>query len=137
MTLFARRPLHEATLQEMASVANGIALCIERKRSAEALDASEVKYRSVVESVKEVIFQIDSEGKWSFLNRAWTEITGFNLAYISLITRLSSLPYNRARSLSYALDGLRVKRFACNTGTSDAPTLSVIAMASSIDFLNC
>ena len=79
MTLFARRPLHEATLQEMASVANGIALCIERKRSAEALDASEVKYRSVVESVKEVIFQIDSEGKWSFLNRAWTEITGFNL----------------------------------------------------------
>ena len=48
-SLFARHPLTEAILQEMASVANGIALCIERKRSEEALGASEVKYRSVVE----------------------------------------------------------------------------------------
>src|SRR6185369_3978609 len=63
MSVFARIPLSEAILQEMASVANGIALCIERKRSAEALDASEVKYRSVVENIKEVIFQIDREGR--------------------------------------------------------------------------
>src|SRR6185295_14773470 len=69
----------EATLQEMASVANGIALCIERKRSAEALDASEVKYRSVVENIKEVIFQTDRDGLWTFLNPAWTEITGFRI----------------------------------------------------------
>src|SRR5678815_4102615 len=80
MSLFSVQPLTEAILQEMASVANGIALCIERKRSAEALDASEVKYRSVVESIKEVIFQIDREGRWTFLNRAWVEITGFNLS---------------------------------------------------------
>ena len=56
MSLFARNPLSDATLQEMASVANGIALCIERKRSAEALGASEFKYQSVVENIKEVIF---------------------------------------------------------------------------------
>jgi len=79
VSVFARRPLNEATFQEIASVANGIAHCIERKRSAEALDASEVKYRIVVESVKEVIFQINREGQWTFLNPAWTEITGFNL----------------------------------------------------------
>ena len=79
MSIFARNPLTEAVLQEMASVANGIALCIERKRSAEALDASEVKYRSVVENIKEVIFQIDLQGRWTFLNPAWTEITGFHI----------------------------------------------------------
>jgi PAS domain S-box-containing protein len=79
MAIFSRTPLSEPILQEMASVANGIALCIERKRSAEALDASEVKYRAVVESIKEVIFQIDREGRWTFLNRAWAEITGFNI----------------------------------------------------------
>lgn len=79
MSLFARRQLTEATLREMASVANGIALCIERKRSADALDASEVRYRTVVESIKEVIFQIDTNGNWAFLNPAWTEITGFKL----------------------------------------------------------
>jgi PAS domain S-box-containing protein len=79
MSLFSRTPLNEAVLQEMASVANGIALCIERKRSAEALDASEVKYRSVVENIKEVIFQADREGNWTFLNPAWKDITGFKI----------------------------------------------------------
>jgi len=79
MVIYSRTPLTEAILQEMASVANGIALCIDRKRSAEALDASEIKYRAVVESIKEVIFQIDREGRWTFLNRAWSEITGFNI----------------------------------------------------------
>ncbi len=79
MSILSGSPLTETILQEMASVANGIALCIERKRSAEALDASEVKYRAVVESIKEVIFQIDREGRWTFLNRAWAEITGFKI----------------------------------------------------------
>src|SRR4029453_18611975 len=76
MSVFARISLSEAILQEMASVANGIALCIERKRSAEALDASKVKYRSVVENIKEVIFQAEREGNWTFLNPAWKDITG-------------------------------------------------------------
>jgi len=79
MSLFARHPLAEATLQEMGSVANGIALCIERKRSADALGASEFKYQAVVENIHEVIFQVDHEGCWTFLNPAWTSMTGFKL----------------------------------------------------------
>jgi two-component system, cell cycle sensor histidine kinase and response regulator CckA len=79
MFLFSRTPLSEGILQEMASVANGIALCIERKRSAAALGASEFKYQSVVENIKEVIFQVDEAGRWAFLNPAWTEMTGFKI----------------------------------------------------------
>ncbi|MCI0747699.1 MAG: response regulator [Verrucomicrobia subdivision 3 bacterium] len=79
MSMFSCSPLSEATLQEMGSVAHGIALCIERKRSAEALGLSEFKYRSVVENIKEVIFQVNENGCWTFLNPAWTEITGFKL----------------------------------------------------------
>ncbi len=79
MSLFSRTELSHATLQEMGSVANGIALCIERKRSESALDASEFKYRSVVENIKEVIFQVDVEGRFTFLNPAWMGITGFKL----------------------------------------------------------
>lgn len=45
----------------------------------EALRASETKYRSVVNSVKEVIFQIDAAGRWTFLNPAWEEVTGFSV----------------------------------------------------------
>jgi two-component system, cell cycle sensor histidine kinase and response regulator CckA len=77
MGLFARRHLSEAILQEMGSVANGIALCIERKRSEEALESSQVQYRSVVENIKEVIFQTDQYGRWTFLNPAWKDVTGF------------------------------------------------------------
>jgi PAS domain S-box-containing protein len=77
MGVFTRRRLTEAILQEMGSVANGIALCIERKRSEVALESSQVKYRSVVENIKEVIFQTDAEGRWTFLNPAWTDVTGF------------------------------------------------------------
>lgn len=49
----------------------------ERKHWEEALIQSEAKYRRVVNTIKEVIFQTDTEGNWTFLNPAWTEITGF------------------------------------------------------------
>ncbi len=77
MTVFTRHGLTDHIIQEMGSVANGISLCIEQKRSAEALDASEVKYRSMVENIKEVIFQMNEFGHWTFLNPAWTAVTGF------------------------------------------------------------
>jgi PAS domain S-box-containing protein len=79
MSLYSGQALGESVLQEMRSVAHGIALCIERKRSKEALDASEGKYRAVVETIREVIFQTDEFGHWTFLNPAWTEVTGFTV----------------------------------------------------------
>ncbi|HEX6981085.1 MAG TPA: PAS domain-containing protein [Alphaproteobacteria bacterium] len=49
-----------------------------RQRERE-LQASENRYRTVVESVAEIIFQTDAEGRWTFLNPAWTDITGFSI----------------------------------------------------------
>lgn len=51
----------------------------ERKQMEDALIQNEQKYRSVVESVKEIIFQTDAEGLWTFLNPAWEEITGYKV----------------------------------------------------------
>lgn len=51
----------------------------ERKQAEEALRKTEQLYRSVVNNIKEVIFQIDTVGLWTFLNPAWTEITGFSV----------------------------------------------------------
>lgn len=79
MALFSHETLAETVLQELASVANGIALCIQRKQAEDALDASENRYQSVVSSINEVVFQITEEGQWSFLNPAWTKITGFEI----------------------------------------------------------
>lgn len=61
----------------MALVGNAFTGVLERKRADESLRASEARYRSVVESVKEVIFQLDAQGRWVFLNRAWGDITGY------------------------------------------------------------
>ena len=51
----------------------------ERKAVENALKQSEEKYRNVIDNIKEVIFQTDERGLWTFLNPAWTEITGFSI----------------------------------------------------------
>ena len=45
----------------------------------EALRESEERHRSIVSEIQEVIFRTDAAGRWTFLNPAWTEITGFML----------------------------------------------------------
>lgn len=48
----------------------------EKRRMERALHESQAQYRTVVENVDEVIFQADAFGCWTFLNPAWTAITG-------------------------------------------------------------
>ena len=48
-----------------------------RLATAEALRESEERYRSVVSDIDEVIFRTDAEGRWTFLNPAWRQITGY------------------------------------------------------------
>ncbi|MBL0124303.1 MAG: PAS domain S-box protein [Betaproteobacteria bacterium] len=48
----------------------------ERKLLAEKIASSEAQYRSVVDSVREVIFRMDAGLRFTFLNPAWTQITG-------------------------------------------------------------
>ncbi len=43
------------------------------------LKQKEKKYRSVFNNIKEVIFQTDTAGLWTFLNPAWAETTGFTI----------------------------------------------------------
>lgn len=52
----------------------------ERKRMAEKISSSERQYRTVVDSLNEVVFRTDIQGNWTFLNPAWTVITGYSVA---------------------------------------------------------
>ncbi len=45
-----------------------------------ALRESERNYRIVANSLREVLFQTDIAGRWTFLNPAWQEITGHSVA---------------------------------------------------------
>jgi PAS domain S-box-containing protein len=38
------------------------------------------QYKSLVDHLKETVFQVDREGAWSFLNPAWEAMTGFKVA---------------------------------------------------------
>ena len=44
-----------------------------------ASSPSERLYRQIIDGLKEVVFQTDPQGRWTFLNPAWTELTGFAL----------------------------------------------------------
>ena len=48
----------------------------DRDVASRALAASEEKYRTVIEQLRDVFFRIDTDGLWTFLNQAWTTLTG-------------------------------------------------------------
>ncbi|MEP6729882.1 MAG: PAS domain S-box protein [bacterium] len=47
-----------------------------REAAVQALALSEQKYRSVIEQLQDVFFRTDVSGVWTFLNQAWTSLTG-------------------------------------------------------------
>ena len=69
--------LGEADLRLLKALGEHINLAIQRARLYKEARQNEHKYRSVVENVHEVIFQSDALGAWTYLNPAWTQITGF------------------------------------------------------------
>ncbi len=70
----------------------------ERKRMENALAESERLYRNVVNSVKEVVFQIAKTGIWTFLSAAWTDITGY-ITEDSLLKPFTDLMYAEEEKL--------------------------------------
>ncbi|MBI3192871.1 MAG: PAS domain S-box protein [Ignavibacteriae bacterium] len=51
----------------------------ERKRAQEALHESEAKYRTMVETSHDIIWMLDKEGKFVFINRSAEEISGYSI----------------------------------------------------------
>ena len=47
-------------------------------RLIEKLTESERRYRELVESLREIVFECDRNGCLTFLNKAWTEILGYS-----------------------------------------------------------
>ena len=68
-----------------------------RERQVQAmLTASRNRYRSVLDSLNEVIFQVGLNGRWRFLNRAWSTFTGYEIT-ASLGRRALSLALRQDR----------------------------------------
>ncbi len=78
MAMFARHPLTEAALQAMATVANGVALGLERKRAEAELRESEERVRLLLDSTGEGIYGLDLAGRCTFSNPACLRILGYD-----------------------------------------------------------
>lgn len=71
-----------AVLLALALLAPGLAGGRRRGRNARGaeLPAGETGYREVLDNIKEVVFRTDREGRWTFLNPAWEDLTGHAVA---------------------------------------------------------
>ena len=76
----------------------------ERESAVQALALSEQKYRSAIEQLQDVFFRTDAAGLWTFLNQAWTRLTG-NPVETSLGTHYLSYVHPSDRSV--LLDAFR------------------------------
>lgn len=76
MALFARRTLTDATLQAMEAVAHSVALGLERRQADVGRQASELRYRSLVEATTQVVWVCDGEGRLTTEQPSWSAFTG-------------------------------------------------------------
>jgi PAS domain S-box-containing protein len=77
IAMFSKQPLSESTLEALKLAANEIALGIKRVKTEQALKESERKYRQLVETSQDMIWSLDVEGYWTFVNPAVKDIYGY------------------------------------------------------------
>ena len=77
MAMFARQPFTEFVRHALATVADSIAVAIERKRAEEALRPSEQRSRTLFETVNQIVLGLDAEGKVEYVNPFFLALTGY------------------------------------------------------------
>jgi diguanylate cyclase (GGDEF)-like protein/PAS domain S-box-containing protein len=94
-----------------------------------ALRDSEKKYRELVESLPEIVFELDSEGHFRYFNRRATELLGYNREELSAFSVLDIVvPDERDRvlhSIAQTLDGERAAGEKYSFRKNDGSTLDV------------
>ena len=74
------RRFEAADIETLSRFAQLASIALSNTRLFSRMQQSEERYRDVVDSVKEVIFQVDPEGRFTFLNPAWEETLGYSVA---------------------------------------------------------
>jgi PAS domain S-box-containing protein len=77
MTMFAREPITESALHAMATVADSIALGIDRAWAADSLRASETLTRSIIEGMLDGLVTVDAANRIKSVNPAAQRIFGY------------------------------------------------------------
>jgi PAS domain S-box-containing protein len=78
--MFSGQPITAPTLHAMATVADAIALAIDRARSADSLRASESLTRSILEGMREGLVTLDSSNRIKSVNSSAERLFGYGRA---------------------------------------------------------
>ena len=80
-TLSDRLHVLQAFLAVNFAMSLPVAAVLESRAAAvHALADSEMRNRSILDNMREIIFQTDVTGRWTFLNPAWERLTGYPVA---------------------------------------------------------
>ena len=101
VAMFARKELSEDTIDALTSVAAVIAQGIQRKRTEEALQVSETRFRTIIEQFPLSVQILSPDGRTLRVNRAWEElwsatlddIAGYNLLEDQQLVDKGIMPY--------------------------------------------
>jgi PAS domain-containing protein len=74
-TLMARKPAYEELEQRVRNLEKE---SIERKKKQEMFRESEEKYRHLTESLLDVVYEFDREGKFTYVNETATHMFGYS-----------------------------------------------------------
>ncbi|HIK08201.1 MAG TPA: PAS domain S-box protein [Trichormus sp. M33_DOE_039] len=77
MAMFSRQALPESVLEALNLAANEVALGVKRIQTKQALKESESKYRHLVETSQDIIWSLDGQGYWTFVNPAAKKVYGY------------------------------------------------------------
>ncbi len=76
MAMFARHDLAEHTLQTMATVADDIALGIDRHHAIREMNESEARFRQIADTMPQIVWVTRPDGFHEYYNRRWYEYIG-------------------------------------------------------------
>lgn len=72
-------PIKDARSAKITGVVEYVRDITHRKQTEKVLEASENKYRSLAETSTDVILTVDTEGRFTYLNSAFSKITGYSI----------------------------------------------------------
>ena len=119
--ILTRRPLDPAVVDDLSSIPDVIAQCIERKRTEQALNRSEQRFRQIIERSSDLITLHSRDGALTYvapsirkvLGRDPADLPGGTLLYLvhpedrarvaDMFTELASSPPNTAATLRYRM----------------------------------